>query len=41
MEVKGIKQAIRERIWRLLEERNAASFPRLPGIITGARLCVG
>ena len=28
MDVKAVKQAIRERVWRMLEERNVASFPR-------------
>ncbi|BDR91791.1 5-formyltetrahydrofolate cyclo-ligase [Vulcanisaeta souniana JCM 11219] len=44
MDVKDIKQAIRERIWKLLEERNAALFPRpvygrIPNFVGADRAC--
>lgn len=44
MNVKDIKQAIRERIWRLLEERNVALFPRpaygrIPNFVGADRAC--
>ena len=44
MAIKDIKQLIRERIWRLLEERNVASFPRpvygrIPNFIGSDKAC--
>ncbi|MGC8570350.1 5-formyltetrahydrofolate cyclo-ligase [Caldivirga sp.] len=44
MNIKDVKQAIRERVWRLLEEKNAAAFPRpvygrIPNFIGSERAC--
>ena len=44
MDVKDVKQSIRERIWKLLEEKNVASFPRpvygrIPNFIGSDRAC--
>ncbi|WP_069806633.1 5-formyltetrahydrofolate cyclo-ligase [Vulcanisaeta thermophila] len=44
MDVKDVKQSIRERIWRLLEERNVATFPRpvynrIPNFVGSDRAC--
>jgi 5-formyltetrahydrofolate cyclo-ligase family. len=42
--VKDVKQAIRDRVWRLLEERGVAAFPRptygrIPNFIGSERAC--
>ncbi|MGC9180126.1 MAG: 5-formyltetrahydrofolate cyclo-ligase [Vulcanisaeta sp.] len=44
MDIKVMKQAIRERIWKLLEERNVAAFPRpvygrIPNFVGAERAC--
>ncbi|MCG2880131.1 MAG: 5-formyltetrahydrofolate cyclo-ligase [Vulcanisaeta sp.] len=43
-DVKSVKQAIRERVWKLLEERGVAAFPRpvygrIPNFVGSERAC--
>ncbi len=44
MDIKGTKQAIREKVWKLLEERNVVTFPRpvygrIPNFVGAERAC--
>ncbi|ABW02179.1 5-formyltetrahydrofolate cyclo-ligase [Caldivirga maquilingensis] len=44
MDIKAVKQAIRERVWRILEESNAAAFPRpvygrIPNFVGSQEAC--